>query len=188
MSDSLFGSQELSLGPAYFYWDTASGSANDIDMGETGPIIFRFGVEKTDLTTIQNGTGPADKIVTTAMAQLEVDFAQHTLERMANVIQGFKLKRDGAGVITGYSFARPIGQRDSDIWKQATLVRISNGANSTATFDTVEFWKLAPASNTEFTFDAATQRFCKVVFEAYADSAHPDTDGRPTFFGSGVIS
>jgi hypothetical protein len=186
MANSFLGGP-LDLGPCNLYWDCASGSAygtDGLNLGGVDQVTFRFGVEKTDLVTAQNGTDPADRVVTATMCEIECGLAEATLERLAAIFQGFETVSSG-GTIVGATFGASIGERDSSIVKEMRLVRIIDGAESTEPLDEVRVFKVAPASNAELVYDAASQRFIGTLFKAYRQSTITSPTGKPTFFGIG---
>jgi hypothetical protein len=183
MSNSVFGGNYLDLGPCHLYYDTASGGAN-VFLGKTGSTTVKFSVSKTDLTSSQDGSEPADRVQTGDMCSVEATLAQPTLERLAKCIPGVSLNYDTDGVtVLGASFASDIGTRDSSIAKELKLVRISGGEDSTDPFDTVYFWLAAAVGSAELAFDAGTQRFVNVQWQCYKSTNHLDVNGRPTYWG-----
>lgn len=183
----LGGSDAFSLSPANLYWDTASGGAN-LYVGKTDQWVMRFGVEKTDLVSSQDGAGAADRVVTSDMFELEGGLAQANVERTAALVQGFSVKKNLSGEITGLSFSSSIGERDSSIAKQVTFYNIEGGVIDNTGFNFINVWKVAPAANVEYTYNAGDQRFMQVLFKGYKSSDHLDENGKPTYFGVGVYN
>jgi hypothetical protein len=182
MANWVFGSDQLDFGPCNVYWDTATGGAN-LFLGGVDSVVIRASHEKTDLNYSQYGSTAADRGVTGTTMEVELGLTNATEERVKAMIQGIHIVKDGSNNITNVTFAVPLGQRDSDIWKQVKIVRVYGGAESTAPQDTLRIWRAAPSGSIERTFDAASQSIIKVTLTCYADPNHLDALGRPTFWG-----
>lgn len=184
MATNSFLGGPTDLGPCNGYWDTASGGQN-LGLGGFDQLVFRFGNEKTDLVTAQGGTDAVDRVVTASMCEIECGLAEATLERLSAVIQGFEVNEVGGSII-GFSFGPPIGQRDSSIWKEMTLVRVIDGVESTDPLETIRIFKCAPVSSAELTYDSTTQRYVGTMFKAYRSETQLSPTGRKLFFGGGT--
>ena len=184
MANSFLGGP-LDLGPCNIYYDTASGGEN-LNLGGVDQVTLRFGVEKTDLTTAQTGTDAADKVVTSSFCEIECGLAEATLERLAATVQGFEVNTVGASIV-GYSFGPAIGERDSSILKQLTLIRVLDGIESTDPLDELVVFSAAANANAELTYDAASQRYIGTMFKAYRSPTLTSVTGRPVFFGGGAF-
>jgi hypothetical protein len=177
-----FGDAQLSFGPGRLYWDTGSGGEN-LDLGETDSIVITLAVAKIELKTSQEGDRPADRAVSGQTYQARAGLARATAERLAKIVQGFKIVTNSAGEITRIYGSKVVGQRDSDIWKQLTFKEYEDGKITTNPLRIVNFPNAAPMTeSTELTYDATTQRFYGVVFETYESADHLDPDGNPTYW------
>jgi len=177
-----FGDKLLSYGPGRIYWDTASGGDN-IDLGETDSIVVTLNVSKIELRTSQAGDRPADRAVSAQVYQVRAGLARATAERLAKIVQGFKIETNSAGEIVRIWGSKVVGQRDSSIWKQLTFKEYEDGVPSTDPLRIVNFPNAAPMTeSTELTYDATTQRFYGVMFEVYESEDHLDPDGKPTYW------
>lgn len=183
----LGGSDEFSLGPANAIWNTESGGDN-LEVGDTDQFVLRYGVEKADLMSSQGGTRAQNKVQTADYCELDFGLAQAGLERMEAFQQGFRVKRNLSGVITGFAFSSGIGTRDLNIAKQLRLIAIKDGQNSTEDFDYIDIWKFAPMGSVEQTYNAGDQRFVQITGTGYKSTANPDEDGRATYFGAGEFA
>jgi len=181
MTTSFLGGP-LDSGPCNATLGTASGET-EVGLGEFENVTLKFGSEKTDLFTAQGGTTAQDAVVSGSFCDVEISLAQATLERMSATVQGFETN-SLSGSIVGFSFGPAIGERDSSIQQQLTLVRVIDSIESTDPLDTIDIWKFVFNANIEMTFDAATQRFVGLAGRAYRSSTHLSPTGRPTFFGS----
>lgn len=161
--------------------------ADMIDLGGTTKTSFKFGLTKAELKESQAGDTAADRAVTGYNASVEIELTRATIARLASVTQGLQVVRDVDGVITGFGFGLPIGETDLEIAKQLVINLYSRGAVSTDPLDQIVFLKVAPMTDSELMYDAASQRVYKVTFNAYID---PDTtlNGVPQIFTVGDIS
>lgn len=184
-SSILGDASKLSLGPANMYWDVLSGGTS-LYLGEMDALELDFGVVKAPLVTAQGGTEPQDQVVTGSMCTLKFGMAQASLDRLAQMIQGFTVRTSGTAV-TGFSFADSIGQRDSNIVKCVKIILIRDGIESTSQNDHIYVWRVAPAASAKSAYDAKNQRFIPVEMRAYKDSTRLNSLGAPTFFGNGTI-
>lgn len=183
-----FGSSELEFGPCNLYWDTATGGVN-LDLGGFDSVKVTMGTKKIELKEAQAGDRPADRAVSSQTVQITCGLSRATAERLAEVFQGFHTEEDTAGNITRIWLSDRMAQRDSSIVKQMTLKVIREGAESTEELDIVDFWKVAPMTESvELVFDAASQRFFGVVFECYKDDDHVDDEGKSTYFASREVA
>jgi hypothetical protein len=182
-TNSILGNNFLTLGPANMYYKKRFDSdGNETDWesdsdyvfaGKTESATLRLIMTKTDLMASQDGTRPSDKTVTAQQAQLETSLGQSTLERLEFTQQGLRVERNSAGDVTRFLYVDVLGERDSDtnveLWVK--FVEIERGAESTNPLKTT-YMKAAPQTEqTELVFDAATQRFYGLMFEAYKHDA-----------------
>lgn len=179
-----FGSSLLEFGPCNLYWDTETGGDN-LSLGGFDQVKVTMGTKKIELKEAQAGDRPADRAVSSQTVQITCGLSRATAERLAEIFQGFHLEKDTADVVTRIWLSDRMAQRDSSIVKQMTLKVIRAGAESTDPLDIIDFWKVAPMTESvELTFDAATQRFFGVVFECYKDDVQVDDEGKSTYFAS----
>lgn len=179
-----FGSSLLEFGPCNLYWDTETGG-EDVNLGGFDAVKVTMGVKKIELKEAQAGDRAADRAVASQTVQITCGLSRATAERLKEVFQGFHTEEDTAGNVTRIWLSDRMAQRDSSIAKQMTLKVIRDGEESTDPLDIVDFWKVAPMTESvELTYDAATQRFFGVVFECYIDSTHVDDEGKSTYFAS----
>ena len=183
----LFGRDTLDFGPCNLYYDTAMGGEN-LFMGCFDSLVFRNVVDKLDLMCAQEGSSPADRAVTGQTVQVEVGLAQATADRSAAAVQNLQVEKDSLGVVTQIYGSSVIGQRDSTIAKQYTIYNIIDGAETTDPLEIVNIWKMAPTGSAEWTFDAATQRFTSIQYQAYIDNTQTDSLGRGTYWGTNVLT
>lgn len=195
---SILGRNQLDLGPANVYIKSlvvdsvATDWADDtdwIDLGYTESLTMRMLTTKADLMASQVGTRPADKVITGQQVQIETSLGKAYLERLENIQQGLQLVKETDGTVTQWKFVKKLGQRDSDVFFWVKVVKFNAGAESTDPLDTA-YAKASPASDTvELTFDAATQRFYAVMFEAYENDEGPyavvGENGEPAYSWSG---
>lgn len=187
-TQSAFGSQNFAFGPGKLYWDSATGGEN-IDLGGTDQIKITMSVKKIELKESQAGDRPADRAVSAQVYQISCGLARATVERLGAIVQGFHVEEDTAGEPKRIWGSDVMAQRDSDIVKQLTFIAIRNGEESTDPLDIIDFWRVAPMTeSTELVFDAATQRYYGVMFECYKDDSHVDDDGKSTYFASREVA
>lgn len=183
-----FGSSLLEFGPCNLYWDTATGG-EEIDLGGFDSVKVTMGTKKIELKEAQAGDRAADRAVSSQTVQISAGLSRATAERLAEIFQGFHLEKNSADEVTRIWLSDRMAQRDSDIVKQMTLKVIRAGEESTEPLDIIDFWKVAPMTeSTELVFDAATQRFFGVVFEIYKDDDHVDDEGKSTYFASREVT
>lgn len=197
-TNSILGRRQLDLGPSNVYvkplfissveTDWADNS-DWIDLGFVESLTQRFINTKTDLNASQEGTRPADKVITGQQAQIETNLGQPFLERLELIQQGLTLIKDSAGLITQWQFGKRLGERDSDTFFWVRAIKIERGIESVDLLDR-SFMKAAAMSDTvELVFDAATQRFYGVLFESYLNDTGAfsvvDTEGRFAYNWSG---
>lgn len=184
---SLIGRETFDLGPCSVAVDTASGGAN-LDLGDSESVTVSIETEKAEMKGAKYGTAPANRTVTGQKVMIKMIMAQATLERLAQTLQGFRLNTNTAGTILGFSYGSAIGEDDLSIAKQMTLTRWKEGADSSDTFDAIDFWLAAASGTAELLYDASTQRNVALEFMCYLSENHLDSEGKPTFFGSGVYA
>lgn len=183
-----FGSSNLEFGPCNLYFDTETGGEN-LDLGGFDSVKVSMSTKKIELKEAQAGDRPADRAVSSQVVQITCGLSRATAERLAEVFQGFHLETNSADEVTRIWLSDRMAQRDSDIVKQMTLKVIRDGAESTDPLDIIDFWKVAPMTESvELTFDAATQRYFGVVFECYKDDDHVDDEGKSTYFASREVT
>lgn len=180
-TNSLLGSEYLNLGPANLYVkprfvnEVETDWADESDwifLGKTESSTMRVITGKTDLTASQDGTRPADKVVTAQQVQFETNLGQAYLERLEYIQQGLRIEKDSSGDVTRWMIVKVLGERDSDaaveFWVK--LIEFDRGAESTDPLKTV-YAKCAPMTDqVELAFDASTQRFYGVMFESYENN------------------
>lgn len=187
MTNSILGRSNYAFGPCNVYWDTASGGDN-LNLGTTDQVTVTIGMTKIELRDAQHGDRPADRAVSSQTCQISMGLAQATLERIAEVVQGITLEKNTANEVTKFYLSDKISERDSAIAKQLTIVDIVAGVESTDPLDTINFWKVAPFSESiELVFDATGQRYLQVVFECYKSDDNLDENGNSTYFGSDEV-
>jgi hypothetical protein len=183
---SAFGKPNLSFGPCKLFWDTASGGQY-LDLGGFDSCTLSLNVAKIGLRESQAGDRDADKAISAQTYQVSAGLSRATLERMEEVVQGFELEKDTAGVIQRAWVTDIVGCLDSEIRKQLTLHELSKGKLSDNPFDILDIWEVAPMSETtELVFDATSQRFYGVVFEAYRSANHL-YDGKETYMATRAL-
>lgn len=179
-----FGSSLLEFGPCNLYWDTETGGAN-LDLGGFDAVKVTMGVKKIELKEAQAGDRAADRAVSSQTVQISCGLSRATAERLSEIFQGFHTEENTAGEITRIWLSDRMAQRDSDILKQLTLKVIRDGVESIDPLDIIDFWKVAPMTESvELTYDAASQRYFGVVFECYKDETQVDDEGVATYFAS----
>lgn len=186
-TDWLGGRKNLSLGPVNATMVAADANGNDVVLGGFENFTIRMSNEKADLVYSQYGTKAANRVIVGQDCTIEARLAQATLERMTQVMQGFRINPETGGTITGYSFGDAIGDDDLSNTNQLNVVRVIEGADSANTLDTVNFWLTVPNTEAELVFDAGSQHFIGAMFQVYKDSSNVDREGKSTFFGSGTI-
>lgn len=187
MTNSILGRSNYAFGPCNVYWDTESGGDN-LSLGTSDQVTVTIGMTKIELRDAQHGDVPADRAVSGQTCQISLGMAQATLERLEKAVQGVTLVRDTADTVTQFVLSDKLSERDSAIQKQLTIIDIVAGVESTEPLDTINFYKVAPFSESiELTYDATGQRYVQVVFNCYKDDDHLDANGSATFFGSEVV-
>ena len=180
---SLFGEPELSFGPTNLYWDTEGGGAN-LFLGGTDATTLTLGVQKIELVESQAGDRPQDRAITAQTVTIGGGLSRPDLIRLEAVVQGIDVDRDSFAEAKQIHGASHLGERDRTIAKQLTIVKIVDGVESANEFDTIDIFIAAPSSETtELVFDAATQRFYGVLFEAYEDPTKT-FNGRALYYSS----
>lgn len=184
LQNSLFGRAEMSFGTANVYFDTGSGGGN-VYLGQFDSLTISKKVTKVDLMESQAGAAPADKAVSSQNYTLSLGMSRATVDRMEKIVQGFKVDRDTSGQPQRLFLSSVIGQLDSSIVKQLTVIEIIDGIEAdpvTLPFHIWYFPKAAPMSDsTELVYDAATQRYYKTTFQIYVDENILDHTGRPVY-------
>lgn len=189
MSDSILGNETYAFGPGNLYWDTAVGGDN-VFLGECDSAVINAQMTKLDLKTAQKGDRAADKAVSSQNTMVTYGMAQATIERLALVLQGFTIQYDIATGLIPLRFfmSDVIGQRDSAVAKQMTFIEIVDGQESADEFRIMDIWKASPLiESSELTFDATTQRYFPLQFEAYLGDdpvEHVDPSGKYTYWAS----
>ena len=194
---SFLGTPDLELGAANVYvkspisldWDDESGW---VDLGLVENILWRRIASKTDLLAAQGGTRPSDKVITEQRVQIEAGLGQAFLERLVLVVQDLKLEKTG-DVVNQWMIVNKLGERDSQARFWLRVIKINAGIESADPLDRA-YSLVSPMSETvELTYDAATQRFFGLLFEAYLndDSASnfpvSHSDGEFAFAWSRVV-
>lgn len=156
-----------------------------INLGGTDATTLKIALKKKGLTESQYGEGDADAVVTGGECSIEVGLSRLSLERGEATFQGLKTKKDVNGNYTGFGIGVPLGEADSSIWDQLTLVRIIGGVESSNPLDTIHLPRVAPKTDGEWKFDAASQRYAKTMFTAYRSSEHVTEDGTELFAYAG---
>lgn len=156
-----------------------------INLGGTDSTNLKLAIKKKGLTESQYGEGDADAVVTGGECSVEVGLSRFTLERGEATFQGLKTKKDANGAYTGFGVGVLLGETDSQIWDQLTLVRILGGVESSNPLDTIHIPKAAPKGEADWKYDAATQRYTKTMFMGYRSKDHVTEDGMELFAYAG---
>lgn len=165
--------------------DSAFRIFTSINLGGTDATNLKIAIKKKGLTESQYGEGDADAVVTGGECSVEVGLSRFSLERGEATFQGLKTKKDSNGNYTGYGIGVLLGETDSSIWEQLTLVRIIGGVESSNPLDTIHLPRCSPKSEAEWKYDAASQRYAKTMFTAYRSSDHVTDDGMELFAYAG---
>lgn len=173
------------FGPCSIYWDTATGGENVRIYGLS--VSLKTTIKKVDLFEMHKGDVPANRGVSGTQMTLEMEVTRADLETMQLLVQGFRLNPTTGGSYNGYSQGDALGELDSDILKQVTLVKIKGQGESLSPKERFQIWKVAPTADFDMKFDASSQRTVKLMFQCYSDDTKLDGAGRPTFYGQGVI-
>jgi len=183
--DSIFGNENFAFGPSKVYWDTATGGVN-LDLGGTDAINFTQATAKLDLKESQAGDRAADKAIISQIPSISMGLARPTVERLANVLQGFHVEKDTGGNPIRIWGEDLTGQKDSAIRKQITIVEIVDGAEAwNDPFRVVDFFLAAPSTESaEWIFDATTQRYLNVSFLIYKHPTLKSDQNRPVYWAS----
>lgn len=183
--DSLFGNQNFAFGPAQVFWDTAPGGLN-LDLGGTDAITLTLETAKLELKESQAGDRAADKAIISQIPMLTMGLARATVERLAEILQGFHIEKDISNNPKRLWGPDLTGQKDSTIRKQLTLVEIVDGVPAfNDPFRVIDFFETAPSTESgEWVFDAATQRYLNVSFLVYKSPTMVDDLGRPVYWAS----
>lgn len=157
-----------------------------IDLGGVDAVTVKSSTKKVGLQEAQYGESDADAVVTGGDCSVEFSITRSSLDRMAKIMQGFETRKS-SGVYAGYGIGVSLGENDSDIVEQLTLVRIVGGVESTDPLDTLHFPLSAPKTEAEWKYDAKTQRLTKSMFTAYRSPNHV-LNGKQLFCYAGALS
>lgn len=187
------GSTEHSMGPGNLYiadtnsaqddWATAIYTA----LGGSSSATLRDISAWTETKESQQGDGFSDKILTADNAELEVALTRPYVERMADIIQGFYVRKTGS-VVNQVSRHRRIGKRlsASKMWFLFKAFD-ENGVESTNQLEW-RYWLASPYQETvEQVYDATTQRTYPVMAAAFACEDVLNPEGQPALWWSGVV-
>jgi len=182
-TDSILGlSNGQNVGPALLYLGTVSGViSDDLYTGHTESTTLKWEITKTDILFSQTGTAAVNKVQTGVPMSISAIMAQPSLERLQTWFDNFELQ-SVSGEIDAFSFTQKIGQADSDIEQEATLVIKSKGGIDTQ-FQKVIFPKIAPMGSAELVYNADSQRKYTIEFAVYPDETKL-VDGNPVLFYS----
>lgn len=158
--------------PSVILDSTAYRSFNAILIGGTDATTVKFSVKKAELKKSQYGESAANRVVTGAECSIEVGMVESSLQRLEETLQGLTTKKDGSGNYTGYGLGMALGESDSDIKYQITLVRIKGGIESSDPLDTIHFPECAPQTDAEWKYDASSQLSVKTMFNVYRSAAN----------------
>jgi len=184
MTDSAVGSNTFAFGPGKLYWDTETGG-EEIDLGGTDQITLTMQTSKIELRESQAGDRPADRAVSAQVFQISCGLSRATIERLAEIVQGFHVEEDTAGNPIRIWGRDVLSQKDSSIVKQLTFKEIVDGAVTTDPLRIIDFWKVAPMTESvELVYDATTQRYFGVMFECYKSDDHVDDEGKSTYWAT----
>jgi len=184
MTDSAFGNNEFAFGPGRLYWDSATGG-DETDIGGTDQITITMQISKIELRESQGGDRPSDRAVSAQIYQISCGLSRATIERLEKIVQGFHVEEDSAGDPIRVYGTDILSQKDSDIVKQLTFKEIVDGAVTTNPLRIIDFWKVAPLTESvELVFDATTQRYFGVMFECYKSDDNLDDEGNSTYWAT----
>lgn len=158
--------------PSVILDSTAYRSFNAILIGGTDATTVKFSVKKAELKKSQYGESAANRVVTGAECSIEVGMVESSLQRLEETLQGLTTKKDGSGNYTGYGLGMALGESDSDIKYQITLVRIKGGVESSDPLDTIHFPECAPQTDAEWKYDASSQLSVKTMFNVYRSASN----------------
>ena len=180
---NFFGGSNGALGPVVLVVDpeisTGTGGSA-INLGDTQSTIIRDTVEKADLVSDQDGSQAFNKVVTGEMVELESNLVKTTHEIIAQVLQGYLSYSSGAN---GSSRVSAIGEADLDIAQELSATLFQDGAASTDRSEILFFGRAAPMTESEWTFDVASQRVMAVKFRIYKSPNFLDnTTSKETFY------
>lgn len=158
--------------PSVILDSTAYRAFNAILIGGTDATTVKFSVKKAELKKSQYGESAAGRVVTGAECSIEVGMVEGSLQRLEATLQGLATKTDGSGNYTGYGLGMALGEADSDIKYQISLVRIKGGVESSDPLDTIHFPECAPQTDAEWKYDASSQLSVKTMFNVYRSAAN----------------
>lgn len=196
ITGSIFGKNSGSIGPLNLYVkdiDTGSWDVNTgwLSLGETESATIRDIVSKADIKFSQEGDRPADKVIIAQQVQLETSLGKPYLERLELVKRGLSLQRNSALAITQAMITKRLGERDSTNFFWLKAVEIVDGIESTNMLDRLYMKVACDTETTELVFDAATQRYHGLIFNAYLnDNAIVgvfDSAGRAAYAWTGDV-
>lgn len=173
--------------PSVILNSTAYRSFNAVLIGGTDATTVKFSVKKADLKKSQYGESAANRVVTGAECSIEVGMVEGSLQRLEATLQGLATKLDGSGNYTGYGLGMALGESDSDIKYQVSLVRIKGGIESSDALDTLNFPACAPQTDAEWKFDSSSQLSVKTMFNVYRDPNSVSSSGLEMFCYSGDL-
>lgn len=182
-TNSLFGlANGQNVGPALFYLGTTSGEIDTAKyQGHTESTTVSWEIEKVDIVHSQTGTAPVNKVQTGVPMSITCVFTQPTLERLNTWMDNIVLQYT-SGEVSSVAMTQKIGQADSEIEAEATLV-IQNTAGIDAEFQKVIFPKVAPKGSAELVYNAGDVRKYSVEFSVYPDETR-EVSGNPVLFYS----
>lgn len=196
ITGSIFGKNQGSLGPANMYVKPITNSAWNVNTGwlDLGPVestTLRDMVTKADIKFAQEGDRAADKVITAQQVQFETALGKPYLERLENIKQGLSLTRNTALAITQGMLSKRIGERDSNKFLWIKIVEFVDGEESVNPLDILYAKVAASTESTELVFDASTQRYHGVMFDAYINDDVTvgvfDTAGRAAYCWTGLV-
>lgn len=157
-----------------------------VNLGGVDAVTIKISTKKVGLQEAQYGESDADAVVTGADASVELAITRSAIDRLKKIMQGF-VTHSAAGVYDGYGIGVSLGENDSDIVQQLTVVRIVGGIESSNPLDILHFPKSAPKTEAEWKYDAKTQRLTKAMFAIYRSPDHV-LDGKELFCYAGNLT
>lgn len=156
-------------------------------IGETQNVVLSDAQQFSPITFIQKGQSPVNNIETGYEANLTVDIAQGSVERLTQIFDHIQASRDAVtAAVEGYYRKVSVGSAHSDYWARLTLVKIKGGTDSTDPLESVTFLRCAPMSNMNVTYDSTSQRVLAATFQIYASDYY--VSGSPLLWYGGDIS
>ena len=155
----------MELGPCRVYFGDADA---EVDLGKTeGDVIADFLTDVSGLFSDQDGSQPADGVITGQGVKITIPLATYS---MANLARALNQSVTRLGDTYGVSGNSIVGTKLSSLANSLLVKKYVDGIVSTDTSDWLRFPAAAPTSETlSLIFGKTTQRIVSTTFIAQKD-------------------